>query len=147
MVNTKNINWVDSAELKAVRIDKNYGKKETYTSLVLLSVVSYLTIIVISSFLIINYGEIVISYLKNMLYRNNFFNIAISVLSVLAFVCFLVLVWFSAVGINKTKVGINHQVNTKENFSFNVVSLVFGSILTLLLVVLTILRLFVLKGV
>lgn len=147
MVNTKNINWVDSAELKAVRIDKNYGKKETYTSLVLLGVVSYLTIIVISSFFIINYGEIVISYLKNMLYQNNFFNIAISVLSVLAFVCFLVLVWFSAVGINKTKVGINHQVNTKENFSLNVVSLVFSSILTLLLVVLTILRLFVLKGV
>lgn len=145
MINTKNINWVDTAELTAVRIDKNYGKKETYTSLVLMGIIGIFTIGIIGSFLVINYGEFVISTLRTFLYQRNFFNIFLYVLSGLTLMCFIATLWFSINGIRKTKVGINHQVNTKDNYTLNIISLVFSSVLIFLLIVLTIFRLFIMK--
>lgn len=140
MTNSKNINWVDSAELKAVKIDKTYGKKETYTSVILMSIVIYLSLVITSSFLVIEYGELAIASIKQLVTRGNFFNIALYVLSAICLITFGILLWFSIVGINKTKVGINHQVNTKDNYTTNIVSLVFGSIFMFMVVVLTIFR-------
>ncbi len=140
MVNTKNVNWVDSAELKAVRIDKDYGKNETYTSLILMGVMLFLVISIISSFFVINYGDIVLQNIRAFISQGNFFNIALYVLSALALIVFIALLWFSINGLRKTRVGIIHQVNTKDNFSLNIVSIVISSIGIVLLIALTIFR-------
>jgi hypothetical protein len=145
MVNTKNINWVDSAELKAVRIDKHYGKTETYTSLILMSIVLFLAVSVISSFFIINYGDIVLQKIRAFVSQGNFFNISLYVLSALALIVFLALLWFSISGLRKTRVGIIHQVNTTDNFTLNIVSIVISSIGIILLIALTIFRIILLS--
>lgn len=140
MQNTKNINWVDTAELKAVKIDKNYGKKESYTSLVLAGVLAYFVMMIITTYLVLTYGEMAIEMAKDLLYQGNFFEVASFALSGLSLIVFAFLLWFSIKGMNKTKVGIIHQVNTKDNYSINVASLVIGTIFVGLLIGFTILR-------
>ena len=140
MQNTKNINWVDTAELKAVKIDKNYGKRESYTSLVLAGVLAYFVMMIITTYLVLTYGEIAIEMAKDLLYQGNFFEVASFALSGLSLIVFGFLLWFSIKGMNKTKVGIIHQVNTKDNYSINVASLVIGTIFVGLLIGFTILR-------
>ena len=140
MQNTKNINWVDTAELKAVKIDKNYGKRESYTSLVLAGVLAYFVMMIITTYLVLTYGEIAIEMSKDLLYQGNFFEVASFALSGLSLIVFGFLLWFSIKGMNKTKVGIIHQVNTKDNYSINVASLVIGTIFVGLLIGFTILR-------
>ena len=140
MQNTKNINWVDTAELKAVKIDKNYGKKESYTSLVLAGVVAYFVMMIITTYLVLTYGEIAIEMAKDLLYQGNFFEVASFALSGVSLIVFGFLLWFSIKGMNKTKVGIIHQVNTKDNFSLNIFSIVISSIGIVLLIALTIFR-------
>lgn len=140
MQNTKNINWVDTAELKAVKIDKNYGKKESYTSLVLAGVLAYFVMMIITTYLILTYGEMAIEMAKDLLYQGNFFEVASFALSGVSLIVFGFLLWFSIKGMNKTKVGIIHQVNTKDNYSINVASLVIGTIFVGLLIGFTILR-------
>ena len=140
MQNTKNINWVDTAELKAVKIDKNYGKKESYTSLVLAGVLAYFVMMIITTYLVLTYGEIAIEMAKDLLYQGNFYEVASFALSGVSLIVFGFLLWFSIKGMNKTKVGIIHQVNTKDNYSINVASLVIGTIFVGLLIGFTILR-------
>ncbi len=123
MQNTKNINWVDTAELKAVKIDKNYGKKESYTSLVLAGVLAYFVMMIITTYLVLTYGEIAIEMAKDLLYQGNFFEVASFALSGVSLIVFGFLLWFSIKGMNKTKLGIIHQLNTKYNYSINFSSL------------------------
>ena len=140
MVNSKNINWVDTAELKAVQIDKNYGKKESYTSLILMGIVVYLTMMIISTYLVFTYGEMAIEMANDLLSQGNFFEVATYALTGLSLIVFGFLLWFTIKGMNKTRVGIIHQVNTKENYSINVVSLIMGTVFITLLIGFTILR-------
>lgn len=147
MVNSKNINWVEKAELKAVVIDKDYGKNETYTGIVLMGVLISLITFIISFFIVINYGEQMLEYVKNILFQNNFFNISLYCLSVISCVVYLVMACFSVKGIVKAKIGINHQVNTKENFVINVLTLIISSFYVLLIVGLTIFRLFIMNNI
>lgn len=130
---SSNMNWVDTAELKAVKIDKSYGKKETYTSIILMGVVIYLVMMILSFFVVINYGESIIYFLKSFVNRGNFFNIAFFLLSFVTLFVFLAQVMFSVKGISKTRVGINHQVNTKDNYVVSIVSLVVTSAYILIL--------------
>lgn len=130
---SSNMNWVDTAELKAVKIDKSYGKKETYTSIILMGVVIYLVLMILSFFVVINYGESIIYFLKSFVNRGNFFNIAFFLLSFVTLFVFLAQVMFSVKGISKTRVGINHQVNTKDNYVVSIVSLVVTSAYILIL--------------
>lgn len=137
---SSNINWVETAELKAVKIDKDYGKKETYISLILMGIVAYLVMMILFTFITFNYGEMIISNIKNIITKGNLFSIMLYTLSALTLGTFLALVLFSVKGINKTMVGINHQVNTKDNYIVNIVSLIMGSIFIIILLVLTIFR-------
>ena len=136
MLNTKNINWVDSAELKAVTINSKYGKKETDVALTLMVVTVSLISFIICSFLLINYGDMVIRTVRSFISQGNFFNIMLIVLSVISLVTYAFVLWFGINGIKKSTVGINHQVNTKASLNMNIVSISIASAVLLFFIIL-----------
>lgn len=145
MLNTKNINWVDSAELKAVTINSKYGKKETDVALVLMIITVSIIAFIISSFLMINYGDVVIKTIRSFISRGNFFNIALIVLSVISAITYAFVLWFGINGIKKSVVGINHQVNTKPNLNMNILAISVSSGIISFFLVLLIVRMILMK--
>ena len=145
MLNTKNINWVDSAELKAVTINSKYGKKETDVALTLMVVTVSLISFIICSFLLINYGDMVIRTVRSFISQGNFFNIMLIVLSVISLVTYAFVLWFGINGIKKSTVGINHQVNTKASLNMNIVSISISSAVLLFFIILLVGRMILMK--
>ena len=145
MLNTKNINWVDSAELKAVIINSKYGKKETDVALTLMVVTVSLISFIICSFLLINYGDMVIRTVRSFISQGNFFNIMLIVLSVISLVTYAFVLWFGINGIKKSTVGINHQVNTKASLNMNIVSISIASAVLLFFIILLVGRMILMK--
>lgn len=145
MLNTKNINWVDSAELKAVTINSKYGKKETDVALTLMVVTVSLISFIICSFLLINYGDMVIRTVRSFISQGNFFNIMLIVLSVISLVSYAFVLWFGINGIKKSTVGINHQVNTKASLNMNIVSISIASAVLLFFIILLVGRMILMK--
>ena len=145
MLNTKNINWVDSAELKAVTINSKYGKKETDVALTLMVVTVSLISFIICSFLLINYGDMVIRTVRSFISQGNFFNIMLIVLSVISLVTYACVLWFGINGIKKSTVGINHQVNTKASLNMNIVSISIASAVLLFFIILLVGRMILMK--
>ncbi len=145
MLNTKNINWVDSAELKAVTINSKYGKKETDVALTLMVVTVSLISFIICSFLLINYGDMVIRTVRSFISQGNFFNIMLIVLSVISLVTYAFVLWFGINGIKKSTVGINHQVNTKASLNMNIVSISIASAVLLFFIILLVGRMILMK--
>ena len=142
---SKNINWVDSAELKAVKIDKKYGKREADVSFILMisliSIVNY----IVASYLLINYGDLVISQIRYLLSKYNIFNISLLLMSVVSVFIFILTLVFSIIGIRKSKVGINHQVNTKTNLKMNIIYLSLTCLTMFIYVVLLIIKFLIIR--
>lgn len=142
---SKNINWVDSAELKAVKIDKKYGKHEADVSFILMisliSIVNY----IVASYLLINYGDLVIAQIRYLLSKYNIFNILLLLMSVVSVFIFILTLVFSIIGIRKSKVGINHQVNTKTNLKMNIIYLSLTCLTMFIYVVLLIIKFLIIR--
>lgn len=142
---SKNVNWVDSAELKAVKIDKKYGKREADVSFILMisliSIVNY----IVASYLLINYGDLVIAQIRNLLSKYNIFNISLLLMSVVSVFIFILTLVFSIIGIRKSKVGINHQVNTKTNLKMNIIYLSLTCLTMFIYVVLLIIKFLIIR--
>ena len=140
MENIKNTKWVETAQLQAVTINSKYGIRETEISLILMSIILTFVSLIISSYLVLNYGDIVIKTIRDFVMKGNFFTITLYMLSVLSLTLYVCFVCITSMGIRKTKVGINHQVNTKANFKTNIISLIITSSIIFIFIILIILR-------
>lgn len=140
MNNVKETNWVEKAHLKPVMIDKEYGKKESIISLVLMGAVVCFISFIVSAYLVIYYGDSFVSSIRSFITRGNFFDILLTVLAIVTMAVYGVMVYFSIKGITKSTVGINHQVNTKDSLTYNIISLSVASIFVVLFIVLVVLN-------
>ena len=140
MNNIKETNWVEKAHLKPVMIDKEYGKKESIISLVLMGAVVSFIFFIVSAYLVIYYGDSFVSSIRSFITRGNFFDILLTVLAIVTIAVYGVMVYFSIKGITKSTVGINHQVNTKDSLTYNIISLSVASIFVVLFIVLVVLN-------
>jgi hypothetical protein len=121
-------------------IDKEYGKKESIISLSLMCIVVVFIISVVYFYLAIYYGDSIINNIRSFITRGNFFDIFLTVLSIITITIYGVMLYFSIKGISKSTVGINHQVNTKDSLTYNIISLSVASIFVFLFIVLVILN-------
>lgn len=140
MNNIKETNWVEKAHLKPVMIDKEYGKKESIISLVLMGAVVSFIFFIVGAYLVIYYGDSFVSSIRSFITRGNFFDILLTVLAIVTMAVYGVMVYFSIKGITKSTVGINHQVNTKDSLTYNIISLSVASIFVVLFIVLVVLN-------
>ncbi len=140
MNNIKETNWVEKAHLKPVMIDKEYGKKESIISLVLMGAVVSFIFFIVSAYLVIYYGDSFVNSIRSFITRGNFFDILLTVFAIVTIAVYGVMVYFSIKGISKSTVGINHQVNTKDSLTYNIISLSVASVFVVLFIVLVVLN-------
>ena len=140
MNNIKETNWVEKAHLNPVMIDKEYGKKESIISLVLMGAVVSFIFFIVSAYLVIYYGDSFVNSIRSFITRGNFFDILLTVFAIVTIAVYGVMVYFSIKGISKSTVGINHQVNTKDSLTYNIISLSVASVFVVLFIVLVVLN-------
>ena len=126
--------WVESAEIKAIKINKNYGKKQSNIALILMLVfISFVAGITIQYTTLI-YGDLIIKFARNVLSYGNFLNIIFGISVIMSFISYIWTLVYSIRTIVLGKTGINNKVNTKVTLRKGITYLVISSVLLLIFI-------------
>lgn len=126
--------WVESAEIKAIKINKNYGKKQSKIALILMLVfISFVAGITIQYTTLI-YGDLIIKFARNVLSYGNFLNIIFGISVIMSFISYIWTLVYSIRTIVLGKTGINNKVNTKVTLKKGITYLVISSVLLLIFI-------------
>lgn len=126
--------WVESAEIKAIKINKNYGKKQSKIALILMLVfISFVAGITIQYTTLI-YGDLIIKFARNVLSYGNFLNIIFGISVIMSFISYICTLVYSIRTIVLGKTGINNKVNTKVTLKKGITYLVISSVLLLIFI-------------
>lgn len=126
--------WVESAEIKAIKINKNYGRKQSKIALILMLVfISFVAGITIQYTTLI-YGDLIIKFARNVLSYGNFLNIIFGISVIMSFISYIWTLVYSIRTIVLGKTGINNKVNTKVTLKKGITYLVISSVLLLIFI-------------
>lgn len=133
--------WVESAEIKPVKIDKEFGIKQSNIAMILMLSLLVCVILVTFEYIIIFYGDTIIEYFREILSYGNFLNASFIIMAFTNYVIYLVGLVYSIRAIFLGRLGIKNKVNTKKTFNRGLTSLILSSLYILVFTVLIVVNL------
>ena len=135
--------WLESAEIKTVKIDESYGLKQSNIAFILMLIVVSLVLGISAQYITLIYGDSIIQFIRKTLSIGNFLNITFLISTMLCFVVYFWTLGYSIKAIVYGRTGIKNKVNTKNSLKKGIVYLIISNISILIFVGLLITNYFI----
>lgn len=135
--------WLESAEIKAIKINKNYGKKQSKIASILTLVVICFIIAITSQYTTLIYGDKIISYLRDFLSIGNFLNVMFLISIILCVIAYIWALIYSIRTIILGKTGIKNKVNTTKTLKKGIIYLTISNVAMIIFLILLVVNFFI----
>lgn len=137
--------WLESAEINPIKIDKDYGKKQSNIALILMLIVISFILGITLQYTTLIYGDVIIRFIRSILNIGNFINIIFGFLVVACLVAYVLSLIYSIRTIILGNTGVKNKVNTKITLKRGITYLIISNISMLVFIGLIIANYFIQK--
>ena len=120
--------WLESAEINPIKIDKDYGKKQSNIALILMLIVISFILGITLQYTTLIYGDVIIRFIRSILNIGNFINIIFGFLVVACLVAYVLSLIYSIRTIILGNTGVKNKVNTKITLKRGITYLIISNI-------------------
>lgn len=135
--------WLESAEIKAIKINKNYGKKQSKIASILTLVVICFIIVITTQYTTLIYGDKIISYARDFLSIGNFLNVMFLIAIMFCVIAYIWSLIYSIRTIILGKTGIKNKVNTTRTLKKGILYLTISNIAMFIFLILLVVNFFI----